>query len=129
MNNLISYEGTVRCVLIADESGVMLDSLNKVEKEDRELVKSKWYKKLRSTTYGRGVSEVYQVDINNTSHYTAAYLKNFYYGNKKYTYTVFMDLNDMIRVFQVLAGKQLDYAAIAESEKKIFISVGDKIWE
>ena len=129
LNNLISYEGTVRCVLIADESGVMLDSLNKVEKEDRELVKSKWYKKLRSTTYGRGVSEVYQVDINNTSHYTAAYLKNFYYGNKKYTYTVFMDLNDMIRDFQVLAGKQLDYAAIADSEKKIFISVGDKKWE
>ena len=129
LNNLISYEGTVRCVLIADESGVMLDSLNKVEKEDRELVKSKWYKKLRSTTYGRGVSEVYQVDINNTSHYTAAYLKNFCYGNKKYTYTVFMDLNDMIRDFQVLAGKQLDYAAIADSEKKIFISVGDKKWE
>lgn len=129
LNNLISYEGTVRCVLIADESGVMLDSLNKVEKEDRELVKSKWYKKLRSTTYGRGVSEVYQVDINNTRHYTAAYLKNFYYGNKKYTYTVFMDLNDMIRDFQVLAGKQLDYAAIADSEKKIFISVGDKKWE
>ncbi len=35
-----------------------------------------------------------------------------------------MDLNDMIRDFQVLAGKQLDYAAIADSEKKIFISVG-----
>ena len=40
-----------------------------------------------------------------------------------------MDLNDMIRDFQVLAGKQLDYAAIADSEKKIFISVGDKKWE
>ena len=35
----------------------------------------------------------------------------------------------MIRDFQVLAGKQLDYAAIADSEKKIFISVGDKKWE
>lgn len=129
LNNLISYEGTVRCVFIADENGVMLDSLNKVEKEDRELVKSKWYERLRSTTYGRGVSEVYQVDINNTSHYTAAYLKNFYYGNKKYTYTVFMDLNDLIRDFQVLAGKQLDYAAIADSEKKIFVSLGDRKWE
>ena len=53
LNNLISYEGTVRCVFIADENGVMLDSLNKVEKEDRELVKSKWYERLRSTTYGR----------------------------------------------------------------------------
>lgn len=29
----------------------------------------------------------------------------------------------------MLAGKQLDYAAIADSEKKIFISVGDKKWE
>ena len=49
--------------------------------------------------------------------------------DRKYTYTVFMDLNDMIRDFQVLAGKQLDYAAIADSEKKIFVSVGDKKWE
>lgn len=129
LNNLISYEGTVRCVFIADEDGILLDSLNKVETEDRELVKSEWYEKLRGTTYGRGVSEVYQVEINNASHYTAAYLKNFYYGNKKYTYTVFMDLNDMIRDFQVLAGKQLDYAAIADSKNQIFISLGDEKWE
>lgn len=129
LNNLISYEGTVRCVLISDENGIVLDSLNKIEESDRELMESKWYQRLRNTTYGRGVSQVYQVSINNAEHYTAAYLKNFYYGNKKYTYVVCMDLNDMIRDFQVLAEKNLDYAAIADSENKIFMALGDKKWE
>lgn len=129
LNNLISYEGAVRCVLITDGESPVLDSLNKIAEKDRELLKSQWYGRLKDTSFGRGISGVYEVEINNSKHDTAAYLKNFYHANKKYTYVVFIDLNDLIRDIEVLSEKNLDYVAIADSEKHIFFEFGNKKWK
>lgn len=129
LNNLISYEGTVRCVMISDGEVPVLDSLNKIAEADRELLKSDWYENLKETQFGRGISRVYEVEINNARHYTAAYMKNFYHSNKKYTYVVFINLDDLIRNFKILVEKNLDYAAIADSEKNIFYMTGDEKWK
>lgn len=129
LNNLISCEGVVRCVMITDEEGHVLDSLNKISPKDRALLKTRWYGELKDTNFGRGISGVYEVGMNNTRRYTAAYLKNFYHANKKYTYVVFIDLNDLIRDIGVLSEKNLDYAAIADGENHIFYELGDKKWE
>lgn len=129
LNNLISYEGAVRCVMISDGEVPVLDSLNKIADEDRELLQSDWYEQLKNTKFGRGISGVYEVVINNASHYTAAYLKNFYHSNKKYTYVIYINLDDLIRDFKMLAEKDLDYAAIVDSEKHIFYMLGDDKWK
>lgn len=129
LNNLISYEGAVRCVMISDGEAPVLDSLNKIAEKDRELVKSQWYEKLKDTGFGRGISGVYEVELHNSRHKTAAYVKNFYHANKKYTYVVFIDLNDLIREISESSEKNLDYAAVTDSNKHIFYELGDKRWK
>ena len=129
LNNLISYEGAVRCVMISDGAVPALDSLNKIEEADREILKSEWYSRLKDTKYGRGVSGVYQVELNNAMHYTAAYMKNFYHANKKYTYVVFINLDDLLRDFRMLTENSLDYAALIDSENHVFYTLGDEEWK
>lgn len=129
LNNLISYEGAVRCVIISDGEAPVLDSLNKIAEKDRELVKSQWYEKLKDTGFGRGISGVYEVELHNSRHKTAAYVKNFYHANKKYTYVVFIDLNDLIREISESSEKNLDYAAVTDSNKHMFYELGDKRWK
>lgn len=128
LNNLISYEGKIRCVMIDDGIVPVLDSLNEVTDEDRQLLESEWYKKVSEADYGRSVSQVYTVEINNAQRLTAAYAKNFYHANKKYTYLVFIDLNDLVRDFRMLAKNTLDYAELVDGTGNIFSFQGDEEW-
>ena len=64
LNNLISYEGLVRSVIIDTDIGPNLDSLNKLTAADYAILETDWYKALSKTTFGRGISPVYQVDRN-----------------------------------------------------------------
>lgn len=129
LNNLISYEGSIRCVMISSQNVPVLDSLNEVAEEDRELLESSWYKELENAAYGRGVSGVYKVKINNVEKYTAAYLKNFYHANQKYTYIVFMELNDLMRTFRILTNHTFDYAELLDGNGNVICSQGDDRWQ
>ncbi|WP_337606122.1 ATP-binding protein [Claveliimonas sp.] len=129
LNNLISYEGSIRCVMISSQNVPALDSLSEVDEADRELIETSWYKNLEKAEYGRGVSGVYKVTINNAEKYTAAYLKNFYHGNQKYTYVVFMELNDLIRTFRVLTDHTLDYAELVDGNGDVICSQGNERWQ
>lgn len=129
LNNLISYEGSIRCVMIARSDSLVLDSVNEVTEEDRKVLKTEWYQNLKESTFGRGVSGVYQVEINNAVHDTAAYVKNFYHENEKYTYIVFIELDNLMRNFQTLTENTLDYTVLLDSEKNIVCTSGNGKWQ
>lgn len=129
LNSLISYEGVVRCVMISTGDVTPLDSMNEVTEEDWKVLDSDWYHRLKDTAFGRGISKVYQVETNSGMRYTAAYLKNFYHANSKYTYVVFVDLNNLIRSFNMVAENTLDYGALVDSEEQIFYEWGEDSWK
>lgn len=129
LNSLISYEGVIRCVMISTGDVTPLDSMNEVTEEDWKILDSDWYYRLKNTAFGRGISKVYQVETNSGMRYTAAYLKNFYHANNKYTYVVFVDLNNLIRSFDMMAENTLDYGALVDSEEHIFYEWGEDSWE
>lgn len=128
LNNLISYEGLVRCVVIETDLGNSLNSLNKFTDEDFEVLRTEWYQNLSEVLFARGVSPVYQVKINGSIYYTAAYVKNFYHGDRRYTYAVFFDLNDVLNDIEVLASDNLDYYALIDAHGDVFHSGGDDKW-
>lgn len=128
LNNLISYEGLVRSVIIDTDIGPNLDSLNKLTAADYAILETDWYRTLSETTFGRGISPVYQVERNGNTYATAAYVKNFYHGNHCYTYTVFFELNDMLHDVDVLARGSLDYYALTDAQGSAFHTGGDGAW-
>ena len=128
LNNLVSYEGVVRCVIIENDEGILLDSLNKITEADYQVISSEWYQSLHNAEYGRGFSGVYQTERNNRTYYSAAYLKNFYYNNHLFTYTVFFDMNDVIFDTQVVAGNTLDYYMLVDATQNVFYSLGPAEW-
>lgn len=126
LNNLISNEGIARAVFIVSENGFQLDSLNRITDKDKELLRSEWFLNLHGLKYARGFSKVYQIEINKTKYYTAAYLKNFHFHNKLYSYIVFYDLNNLIYDISVSAGSGLDYYELVDSENQVFYSAGNR---
>jgi len=129
LNNLVSSEGLVRCVVIENEEGLRVDSMNKITSEDIGILDSSWYAEQHAAGYSRGISKVYQTKLNNTKYYSAAYLKNFYYGNQKYTYTVFFNLNEVMYDTKVIAGDTLDYYMLMDSTQNAFYLSGPEKWE
>ena len=129
LNNLVSYEGVVRCVIIENDEGVLLDSLNNITDADYQVIYSEWYQSLHNAEYGRGFSGVYQTERNNRTYYSAAYLKNFYYNNHLFTYTVFFDMNDVIFDTQVVARNTLDYYMLVDATQNVFYSSGPAEWQ
>lgn len=129
LNNLISYKGIVRCVMISTGTVMPLDSMNEVTEKDWKVLDSDWYFRLKDTAFGRGISKVYQVETNSGKQYTAAYLKNFYHANTKYTYVVFVDLNNLIHGFKMIAENTLDYGALVDSEGQVFYKWGEEQWK
>lgn len=77
LNNLISYEGLIRSVIVETDSGPILNSLNKLTDADFALLETDWYRTLSKADFGRGISQVYEVTFNGSTYYTAAYLRNF----------------------------------------------------
>jgi two-component system sensor histidine kinase YesM len=129
LNKLISYEGVVRCVIIENDKGVVLDSLNNITNVDFEVLGSEWYQSLHKAEYGRGFSGVYQTTRNNRTYYSAAYLKNFYYNNHLFSYVAFFDLNGVIFDTQVIADNTLDYYMLVDAEQNVFYSTGREEWQ
>jgi sensor histidine kinase YesM len=129
LNNLTSNEGVARCVIISNDIVPELDSLNKITEADYAVLQSAWYEKLHKAEFGRGFSSVYQVELNRTTYDTAAYMKNFYYKNRRFTYVVFYNLKNLIYDVTVTAGKALDYCALVDTGNNAFYTVGDDEWE
>lgn len=129
LNNLISNEGLARCVIISNGALPELDSLNNIAEADYEVLESAWYEKLHGAEYGRGFSSVYRIKVNRTTYYTAAYLKNFYYKNRRFTYVVFYNLNNLLYDVKVTADKTLDYYTLMDTGNNAFYSRGDDKWK
>lgn len=129
LNNLVSHGGIIRCVIIQNKEGLILDSLNMISDADYNVIKSDWYQPLHNQEFSRGVSTVYRTQLNNNDYYTAAYVKNFYFANRRYTYTVFFNMNDLIYDTRALAGNTLDYYMFVDSTQNVFYSFGSKQWQ
>lgn len=126
LNNLVSSESRVRCVMIISESGLLLDSLNKILEEDYELLRTEWYKKLQKAKFGQGISGVYETGRTGESICSAAYLKKFYKGNQQYTYLVFFDVKNLIRDICVLAEHKVDSLVLIDTDGKAFYMSGQE---
>lgn len=129
LNNLIRSDGIIRCVIIDSGENYTIDSQSKVTDKDYEILNSQWYQELKKLVFARGFSSVYEVEVNGTTYYTAAYLKNFNYSNHRYTYTIFFNLNSLLHDMGAIVGDSLDYFAIADSSGSVFSSVGDERWK
>lgn len=129
LNNLVSHEGVVRCVMIENEDGVRLDSINSITDQDYALLDTDWYRTLHAADYGRSVSCVYPIRWNNRDFLTTAYSKNFYSANRRYTFTVFFNLDDLLYDSGVVAGNTLDDYLMLDSTWAVFYSSGDADWQ
>ncbi len=129
LNNFISNEGLARCVIISTDEVPELDSLNKITEADYKVLESSWYEKLHKSAYGRGFSPVYKVKLNKTTYYTAAYLKNFYYRNRRFTYVVFYNLNNLLYDTKVTSNKMLDFCALMDTDNNAFYTMGNDKWK
>lgn len=122
LNNLINYEGIVRCVMIENDEGLTLDSINNITEEDYSMMETAWYSRVREATFGRSFSSVYQTIRNNQHYYSAVYSKNVYYNNHRFTYAVFFDMNDALYDAQVIAGNTLDDYMLMDATGNVFYS-------
>ena len=128
LNNLISSEGLARSVFIISESNDCVDSLNRITQKDNAILQTEWYQKLHEAKYARGFAGVYEIEFNKGKYYTTAYLKNFYFQNRCYTYLVFYDLNNLIYDITVSVGNTLDYFELIDSKNQVFYIGGDNKW-
>jgi sensor histidine kinase YesM len=126
LNKLISSEGLARSVILCSEQGLVLDSINQISEADYQLLQTDWYKNLSQAEYARGFSDVYRTN-KSASSYTAAYLKNMFSKNQKYTYLVFFGLDNFIYNIKSLA-ESLDYCALADTGGNLFYVLGDEKW-
>lgn len=128
LDNLISHPGNIRCAVIQDENGVILDSMNRVDEKDYALIESDWYQGLRSEEHGRGISSIYTVQRNDMTYYTGAYLKKIHYANESYTYTVFYTINHILYNSGAIARGDLDYCVLIDTAQNAFYGIGDQKW-
>lgn len=128
LNKLISAEGLIRCVMIEKVDGPQLDSLTKISENDKELLDTKWYRRIYESSFGSSLSPVYMATTNKESVVTTAYSKVFYINNKRYIYTTFINLNKLLYETRVIGDTAFDYYGLIDSEGNIFYSRGEENW-
>lgn len=127
LNNLVSSQGLVRCILIQNNNTVF-DSFSKVTDKDYEIISSDWYQSLGQSSYASGFSKTYQININGINYYSAAYSKHFYFSNQRVTFTVIFDLDTLLYDTQILSKNSLDYYLWLDSAQNAFCSSGSEDW-
>ncbi|MFV0527096.1 MAG: sensor histidine kinase [Lachnospiraceae bacterium] len=125
LNQLISSEGVIRCVVIEEVGGNRLDSLTKITAMDKSVLDSPWYDTIQNSAFGSSISPVYESKIENKSITSAAYSKVFYISNRRYIYTAYMDLTRLLYESEVIGSSTFDYFGIVDVEQNVFFSNGD----
>ena len=128
LSNLTSYEGIVRAVFLEMNSLPLLDSLIRACPEDYTLLQSQWYRDIRDSEFGRRLSGVYNVSINNNDYSTFAYARNFYLNNRWCTFVIFTSLNDTLFDVRIVGENNYDYFLLRDSTGSVFYSAGDEAW-
>lgn len=128
LNQLISAEGLIRCVMIEKVDGPRLDSLTKISENDKEQLDTEWYQRIYDSSFGSSLSPVYTASVNNENAVTTAYSKVFYTYNKRYVYTVFINLNKLLYETRVIGDTAIDHYGLIDSEGNIFYSRGKEDW-
>lgn len=128
LSNLTSYEGIVRAVFLEMNGLPLLDSLIRACPEDYTLLQSQWYRDIRDSEFGRRLSGVYNVSINNNDYSTFAYARNFYLNNRWCTFVIFTSLNDTLFDVRIVGENNYDYFLLRDSTGTVFYSAGDEAW-
>lgn len=128
LSNLASYEGIVRAVFLEMNGLPLLDSLIRACPEDYTLLQSQWYRDIRDSEFGRRLSGVYNVSINNNDYSTFAYARNFYLNNRWCTFVIFTNLNDTLFDVRIVGENNYDYFLLRDSTGSVFYSAGDEAW-
>lgn len=128
LSNLTSYEGIVRAVFLEMNGLPLLDSLIRACPEDYTLLQSQWYRDIRDSEFGRRLSGVYNVSINNNDYSTFAYARNFYLNNRWCTFVIFTSLNDTLFDVRIVGENNYDYFLLRDSTVSVFYSAGDEAW-
>ena len=128
LSNLTSYEGIVRAVFLEMNGLPLLDSLIRACPEDYTLLQSQWYRDIRDSEFGRRLSGVYNVSINNNDYSTFAYARNFYLNNRWCTFVIFTSLNDTLFDVRIVGENNYDYFLLRDSTGSVFYSAGDEAW-
>lgn len=128
LSNLTSYEGIVRAVFLEMNGLPLLDSLIRACPEDYTLLQSQWYRDIRDSEFGRRLSGVYNVSINNNDYSTFAYARNFYLNNRWCTFVIFTSLNDTLFDVRIVGENNYDYFLLRDSTGAVFYSAGDEAW-
>lgn len=128
LSNLTSYEGIVRAVFLEMNGLPLLDSLIRACPEDYTLLQSQWYRDIRDSEFGRRLSGVYNVSINNNDYSTFAYARNFYLNNRWCTFVIFTSLNDTLFDVRIVGKNNYDYFLLRDSTGSVFYSAGDEAW-
>lgn len=126
LSNLTSYEGIVRAVFLEMNGLPLLDSLIRACPEDYTLLQSQWYRDIRDSEFGRRLSGVYNVSINNNDYSTFAYARNFYLNNRWCTFVIFTSLNDTLFDVRIVGENNYDYFLLRDSTGTVFYSAGDE---
>lgn len=128
LSNLTSYEGIVRAVFLEMNGLPLLDSLIRACPEDYTLLQSQWYRDIRDSEFGRRLSGVYNVSINDNDYSTFAYARNFYLNNRWCTFVIFTSLNDTLFDVRIVGENNYDYFLLRDSTGSVFYSAGDEAW-
>lgn len=128
LSNLTSYEGIARAVFLEMNGLPLLDSLIRACPEDYTLLQSQWYRDIRDSEFGRRLSGVYNVSINNNDYSTFAYARNFYLNNRWCTFVIFTSLNDTLFDVRIVGENNYDYFLLRDSTGSVFYSAGDEAW-
>ena len=128
LSNLVSNEAFIRCVIIENEDAFVLDSLLGIVGADHALLESEWYLQLGALDYAESFSTIYSIEWNKQIIHTAAYLKNFYINNQRFTYTVFFNVSDVLQSAAFIAADNFDDYIMFDATGKPFFSSADERW-
>lgn len=120
LNRFINYNSNVRAMAVSIEGYEMIDSITKMSDEDRLVLDSELTKTVEQQAFAKKISPVYTTNISYNSYTTAAYIRNFYSGNRAITIILFLNLNNVLRQINNTAANQLDMYYLTDSTDQIY---------
>ncbi len=126
LNNLSSYMGMIRGIVVSSEDAPIIDSMANFTKEDYRLLETEFFGRMKNASFGRAFSQVYQISVAYNNYYTVAYARNFYLNNRWCTIVIFINLNNVINDIHDFVGSDMDAYYLFDSSGQIFYSAGEE---
>lgn len=126
LNNLSSYMGMIRGIVVSSGDSPIIDSMANFTEEDYALFETEFFQRMQNASFSRSYSPVYQTSVAYNDYCTVAYARNFYLNNRWCTIIIFVNLNNAINDIRALVGSDLDAYYLFDSSGAIFYSAGDE---